>query len=409
MSIHTKNGVLAEYGTRRLGSSSITSTFIQSEDNTPFWIKFRPSNPFDFKSSLDSRQARRAANTKPPVWGAVSGTWDFSAHIFIDDNAKSDKNLIIDLPRNGKGCDPVIVARGRSCVDQHGVPGEQPWVFKEVGLESYFKMLTTDEKLERGDDEGWEIASDREVASNTPMGQIKIQLFRVRQRGMDTTRKPERSWEGPHRQAQTSSDVDISHTVGYVKNPVRENVQELTSLLELETQSPGCSITLPSTTSTVPRSHGPRSSSCIVGRVSLLQPTVPCRSSRSPPNCIDETSPSPAEQLQKMGFTPGTGPARRNSCCIFEPGPSRSLSSNLNMAFSDNDNPDDQDNTPTKKRGLSNSISSLLENRGGSSPAGKSGESPLPKPTEVVIFVMPKPTANASSSPSIRMTPVQAC
>lgn len=219
VTIHTKNGPLAEYGTRRLGSGSITSSFIQSEDNTPFWIKFHVSSPFDFKSSLDTSRARYSS-TKPPVWGAVPGAWDFSAHIFIDDNANSDKNLIIDLPRNKKGGDPIVIARGRSCVDRDGVPGEQRWMFKEVGLESYFKGLTTDEC---GREDEWEMVSDGGRADtarcNTSLGQIKIQLFRVRQRGVDKARKPERSWEGSSQQAQISLNADISHTVGYVKNP----------------------------------------------------------------------------------------------------------------------------------------------------------------------------------------------
>lgn len=221
VTIHTKNGPLAEYGTRRLGSGSITSSFIQSEDNTPFWVKFHVSSPFDFKSSLDMSRVRYSSATKPPVWGAVSGMWDFSAHIFIDDNTKSDKNLIIDLPRNKKGGDPVVIARGRSCVDQNGMSGEQRWMFKEVGLENYFKRLTTDE---RGREDEWEMVSDGgrpDVArSNTSLGQIKIQLFRVRQRGTDRSRKPDRSWEGSSQQTQVSLNGDISHTVGYVKDPV---------------------------------------------------------------------------------------------------------------------------------------------------------------------------------------------
>lgn len=220
VSVHTENGPLTEYGTKRIGSGSIISSFIQSEDNTPFWINFSPSNPFDFKTTLDSKRARHAANTKLPGWGNVSGSWDFSAHIFIDDNPKSDKNLIVDLPRNGKGYDPVVTARGRSCVDQQGVSGEQGWVFKEVGIENYFKRLTTNEKAE-GEDDEWEMVSEDGSANNaTNMGQIKIQLFRVRQRGMDKTRKPDRLSEGPPQQQQTSSDVEISHTVRYVKDLV---------------------------------------------------------------------------------------------------------------------------------------------------------------------------------------------
>lgn len=215
VSIHTKNGQLTEYGTKRIGSGSIISSFIQSEDNTPFWINFSPSNPFDFKTSLDSKRARHTANTKVPVWGAVTSSWDFSAHIFIDDNPKSDKNLIIDLPRHGRGYDPVVTARGRSCVDRDGVSGEQQWMFKEVGIENYFQKLTTDEKT--NEDEEWDTVSAGGSVENhtTAMGQIKVQLFRVRQRGMDKTRKPDRPCDA-QQQTQASSDVDISHTIRYV-------------------------------------------------------------------------------------------------------------------------------------------------------------------------------------------------
>lgn len=228
VSIHTKNGPLTEYGTRRIGSGSITSSFIQSEDNTPFWINFSPSNPFDFRSPFDCRRASRyAANTRLPSWGAVSGTWDFSAHIFIDDNTKSDKNLIIDLPRNGRGYDPLVTARGRSCVDRDGVSGEQQWMFKEVGIENYFERLTTNDKTD--EDEEWEAASVSDGRGNhaTTMGQIKIELFRVRQRGMDKTRKPDRPYDA-QQQSQASTDVDISHTIGYVVDLAREDVRELT-------------------------------------------------------------------------------------------------------------------------------------------------------------------------------------
>lgn len=93
-------------------------------------------------------------------------------------------------------------------------------MFKEVGLESYFKGLTTDEC---GREDEWEMVSDGGRADtprcNTSLGQIKIQLFRVRQRGVDKARKPERSWDGSSQQAQISLNADISHTVGCVKDP----------------------------------------------------------------------------------------------------------------------------------------------------------------------------------------------
>lgn len=87
-------------------------------------------------------------------------------------------------------------------------------MFKEVGIENYFQRLTTDEKT---DEEEWEAVSAGESMENhtTAMGQIKVQLFRVRQRGMDKTRKPDRPCDA-QQQTQTSSDVDISHTIGYV-------------------------------------------------------------------------------------------------------------------------------------------------------------------------------------------------
>lgn len=99
-------------------------------------------------------------------------------------------------------------------------------------------------------------------------------------------------------------------------------------------------------------------------------------------NCIDETLSS-AEQLQKMGFTMGIGPARRSSCGIFEPGSSRSL--NLNrMGYHDDGMSDDQD-TPTKKRGSTNCI----PKEGKRSPAGAEESS--------LSASKPRLTTNASS------------
>lgn len=107
----------------------------------------------------------------------------------------------------------------------------------------------------------------------------------------------------------------------------------------------------------------------------------------------------PAEQLQKMGFTTPSGSTRSNSCDIFEPGPSRLLSSNMSsMIFCGNSNPDGQDNTPAKKRGL-------LEDGNMSSPvAGGSGKFASSKPTDVVIFVKP---VNVSLLPRIFYTTPQ--
>lgn len=216
MTVHTKNGPLTEYGTKSIGSGSIISSFIQSEDNTPFWINFSPSDPFDFQAPLGARPTWNSAKANPPVWKSQLTSWDFSAHIYIDDNLKSDKNLIIDLPHNGKGHDSIVTARGRSCVDQKGISGEQGWMFKEIGIEDYFKKLTTDEKMEGGEDE-WETIPDsgskHDTKDTTNMGQIKIKLFRVHQRGVDTTKKPDRLFQSSPEHAQINSSMDISHTI----------------------------------------------------------------------------------------------------------------------------------------------------------------------------------------------------
>lgn len=164
----------------------------------------------------------------------------------------------------------------------------------------------------------------------------------------------------------------------------------------LEIRSPGPSTTLLSITSTVPRIRGRPSFSCIVGRVSSL--SIISRS--PPPKAV--LMKLPPEQLQKMGFT--TSSARGNGHDIFEPGPSRSLSSNMNsMIFCGNKNPGDQgnsNNTPAKKRGL------LVGDRNMPSPVGgESGRFPSPKPTEVVIFVKP---INVSLPQASYMTPIRA-
>lgn len=115
-------------------------------------------------------------------------------------------------------------------------------------------------------------------------------------------------------------------------------------------------------------------------------------------NCIDEPPPlSSVEQLQKMGFTTGTGPSRRNSCGIFEPGSLKSLNSNLNsMGCRDDGASDDQD-TPTKKRGPTNYI--LREGKRPSTSTGNSVESSPSASKSVVIFAVPRLTSNASPPP----------
>lgn len=114
-------------------------------------------------------------------------------------------------------------------------------------------------------------------------------------------------------------------------------------------------------------------------------------------NCIDETPLFSAEQLQKMGFTTGTCPSRRNSCGIFEPGSSRSLNSNLNnMGCRDDGASDDQD-TPTKKRGPTN-YSPKEGKRSSTGTRNSAGTSPSAS-KDVVVFAVPRLTPNASPFP----------
>lgn len=128
-----------------------------------------------------------------------------------------DKNLIIDLPREGNPYDPYVAAYGRSCRDKEGKPSEQEWVFKEVGIENYFKTLTTDDKVAGGESE-WEMDSEDEPESGKDamsMGQIVVKLFRVRQYGLEPYGVPEKHFsQSSVDRSQGSPNIEISHTVG---------------------------------------------------------------------------------------------------------------------------------------------------------------------------------------------------
>lgn len=86
-------------------------------------------------------------------------------------------------------------------------------MFKEVPVEDQLAMLTTDESTE---DDEWEMISDdgtKPTQNVTSMGQIKINLFRIRQRGTDLTRANFRRLEIPAEQSRANLGIDISHTV----------------------------------------------------------------------------------------------------------------------------------------------------------------------------------------------------
>lgn len=67
----------------------------------------------------------------------------------------------------------------------------------------------------------------------------------------------------------------------------------------------------------------------------------------------------PTEQLQRMGFTLGKGPARRNSFGIFQPGLLRSLDSSSSIITFDDIGRFDDPETPMKALGSMNLFTTM--------------------------------------------------
>jgi len=210
---NTAHSPLPEYGNHRLRNTDKITSYIPSTTNSPFAISITILDSYQPKNEGDERES-------------------LAAYVYFDGRQKEETATLLR-----RGVETWISSRWVEV--KEGELAEREFVFKEVGLESFLSGLDLSKsdrennakngtrkgvnrrhsmpaKMKANADDDDE--EDADVGKKESVGQIRVDLFRVRCEG------PVRRgvWGGMFKDSRGDEDdefgggVDVSHTAGYV-------------------------------------------------------------------------------------------------------------------------------------------------------------------------------------------------